>query len=158
MFLRKKKEKTISLDIVMPVNGEAKPISDSRDEVFASGSMGNGVVILPHSNELYSPVDGVVSVVFPTGHAYGLSSDTGVEILLHIGIDTVELEGKGFQSNVKQGQKVKQGQLLGMFDREFIEGSGYDSSIMMVITNHKSVDISYGEFEKGTCIMKSINE
>lgn len=126
---------TSSLAITAPLQGKVIDLSEVKDEVFSSGAMGDGVAIVPIENEVYAPFDGVVEVVFPTGHAIGLKSEEGIEVLIHIGIDTVMLNGKGFSVNVKQGDKVKKGDLLVTFDREWIEKEGYDSSVIFIVTN-----------------------
>ena len=86
-----------------PLSGVAKPLSESPDPVFSQGVMGQGIVIEPDKGELVAPIDGVVSVLFPSKHAVGLISDEGIELLMHIGMDTVSLDGKGFTAEVKQG-------------------------------------------------------
>lgn len=119
----------------MPVIGHAISLDDVNDEVFSSRAMGDGIAIVPTKGILYSPFDGKVEVAFPTGHAFGLKSNTGVEMLLHIGINTVELNGKGFNAKVKVGDSVEKGQILGEFDLEAIKNAGYDPTTMMIFTN-----------------------
>jgi len=119
----------------LPVIGQAISLDDVNDEVFSSRAMGDGIAIVPTKGILYSPFDGKVEAVFPTGHAFGLKSNTGVEMLLHIGINTVELNGKGFNAKVKVGDLVEKGQVLGEFDLEAIQKAGYDPTTMMIFTN-----------------------
>lgn len=119
----------------LPVIGHAISLDDVNDEVFSSRAMGDGIAIVPTKGILYSPFDGKVEVAFPTGHAFGLKSNTGVEMLLHIGINTVELNGKGFNVKVKVGDSVEKGQILGEFDLEAIKNAGYDPTTMMIFTN-----------------------
>ncbi|MEK4974363.1 beta-glucoside-specific PTS transporter subunit IIABC [Niallia sp. FSL R7-0648] len=119
----------------LPVIGHAISLDDVNDEVFSSRAMGDGIAIVPTKGILYSPFDGKVEVAFPTGHAFGLKSNTGVEMLLHIGINTVELNGKGFNAKVKVGDSVEKGQILGEFDLEAIKNAGYDPTTMMIFTN-----------------------
>lgn len=119
-----------------PVKGHVIPVSQVKDEVFASRTMGDGVGIIPVEGKVYAPCDGTIQVVFPTGHAVGISSgDT--EALIHIGINTVELNGKGFTAHVQQGQTVKRGELLVSFDKDFIENNGYDPTVVFIVTEKK---------------------
>ena len=106
-----------------------------KDEAFASGAMGLGAAVVPEEGMVYAPADGEVSLVFDTKHAVGITTEEGVEILLHIGIDTVKLKGRGFTSYVESGDKVKQGDKLVSFDREAIAEDGYDTTIAVLVTN-----------------------
>lgn len=125
-------EKTF--EMACPVKGMVIPVSEVKDEVFASGGMGDGIGITPSDGNVYAPFDGTVEAVFPTGHAVGLSAN-GVEVLIHIGINTVELGGEGFQAKVQQGDCVKKGDLLVAFDKDFIEEKGYDSTVIFIVTD-----------------------
>lgn len=124
-----------TFDVKSPLTGQVKPLSEAVDPVFAQGVMGTGVLVLPSEGELVAPVDGVVSVLFPTKHAIGLVSDDGVELLVHIGMDTVNLEGKGFEAHVKQGDHVKVGDKLISFDIETIKEAGYPVETPVIVTN-----------------------
>lgn len=128
------KEVKNSFEIACPVKGKVIPVSEVKDEVFASKAMGDGVGIIAADGNVYAPFDGTAAVVFPTGHAVGLSAD-GVEMLIHIGINTVELDGKGFEPKVQQGDAVKKGDLLVSFDKAFIEEKGYDSTVVFIVTD-----------------------
>lgn len=133
-------------EIASPVKGQVIPVSEVKDEVFASKGMGDGVGIIASEGKVYAPFDGIIEAVFPTGHAVGVSAN-GVEVLIHIGINTVELDGKGYQAHVKQGDIVKKGDLLVSFDKELIEKAGYDSTVVFVITDMgdgKQLDIKAG--------------
>ena len=121
--------------ITSPLAGEVKELNQATDPVFAQGLMGRGVVIVPSQGELVSPVNGRVTVFFPTKHAIGILSDEGVEILMHIGMDTVNLEGKGFEGYVSQGDKVKVGDKLISFDIDMIKKAGYVTETPVIITN-----------------------
>ena len=121
------------LAIASPAKGQVIPITKVRDEVFASKGMGDGVGIVAEEGKVYAPFDASVEALFPTGHALGLSAN-GVDLLIHIGINTVELNGKGFEAHVAQGDTVKKGDLLVTFDKEMIEQEGYDTTIICVIT------------------------
>ena len=123
------------IELLSPLTGQAKELNQATDPVFAQGVMGQGVLIQPSEGKLLAPVDGTVSVLFPTKHAVGLSSTDGVELLMHIGMDTVNLEGKGFTAHVAQGDSVKAGDLLITFDMEAIQAAGYPTETPVIITN-----------------------
>lgn len=135
-------------ELFSPVNGEAVPLASIKDEVFASGAMGQGAAIIPEDGELRAPSDGEVLMTFPTGHAIGLKTKDGAEVLLHIGMDTVELQGQGFETLVKKGEQIKKGQLLIKFDIALIKQKGYDSTVPMVVTNSKKYH-TIKEIKKG---------
>ena len=121
--------------LVSPLAGQVKPLSQATDPVFSSGVMGQGVVIEPSQGELVSPVNGTVTVLFPTKHAIGIVSEEGVELLMHIGMDTVSLDGKGFEAHVAQGDKVVVGQQLISFDTNVIKEAGLITETPVIITN-----------------------
>ena len=121
--------------LVSPLDGQVKPLSQATDPVFSSGVMGQGVVIEPSPGELVSPVNGTVTVLFPTKHAVGIVSEEGVELLMHIGMDTVSLDGKGFEAHVAQGDKVVVGQQLISFDTNVIKEAGLITETPVIITN-----------------------
>lgn len=121
--------------LVSPLAGQVKPLSQATDPVFSSGVMGQGVVIEPSQGELVSPVNGTVTVLFPTKHAVGIVSEEGVEMLMHIGMDTVSLDGKGFEAHVEQGDKVVVGQQLISFDMDVIKKAGLVTETPVIITN-----------------------
>lgn len=122
-------------EVVSPLAGQVKPLSQATDPVFSSGVMGQGVVIEPSQGELVSPVNGTVTVLFPTKHAVGIVSEEGVEMLMHIGMDTVSLDGKGFEAHVAQGDKVTVGQKLISFDMDVIKKAGLVTETPVIITN-----------------------
>ena len=124
-----------SAEVVSPLAGQVKPLSQATDPVFSSGVMGQGVVIEPRQGELVSPVNGTVTVLFPTKHAVGIVSEEGVEMLMHIGMDTVSLDGKGFVAHVEQGDKVVVGQQLISFDMDVIKKAGLVTETPVIITN-----------------------
>lgn len=121
--------------LASPITGKVIQLSEVTDEVFASGALGKGLAFLPTVGELRAPADGYVRTVFPTGHAVGMETDTGVEILMHIGMDTVELEGRGFEIFVEKDQAVKKGDLLVKFDIALIEAADKAIVTPMVVTN-----------------------
>lgn len=122
-------------EVMSPLTGEVLPIEKAEDEVFASKVMGDGVVILPETTDVYAPFDGTIASLFPTKHAIRLVSDKGAEILIHIGINTVDLNGEGSKAFVKQGDSVTKGDKLSSFDKVAIENAGYSSQTMVIITN-----------------------
>lgn len=124
-----------SAEVVSPLAGQVKPLSQATDPVFSSGVMGQGVVIEPSQGELVSPVNGTVTVLFPTKHAVGIVSEEGIEMLMHIGMDTVSLDGKGFVAYVEQGDKVVVGQQLISFDMDVIKKAGLVTETPVIITN-----------------------
>lgn len=132
-----KTEKIVEKDVEIkaPVNGKAIDLSEVKDEVFAGGALGKGVAIIPEDGRICAPCDGVVSLVYPTGHAIGIQSENGAELLIHIGMDTVTLEGKCFDIKVKQGQAVKAGEILIEADLEGIRSAGLDTTTPIVVTN-----------------------
>lgn len=133
-----KAEKNI---IYSPLQGEVKPISECSDPMFASKAMGDGVVITPTEGLLTSPINGKVSMIFPTKHAIGLEGEDGEEILIHVGIDTVSLDGQPFVILVKEGQEVKVGQDLMHIDLDIIKKAGLSTETPVLITNHKEFEV-----------------
>lgn len=123
------------LNLKSPLTGKVLPLSEVPDPVFSSGAMGKGIAIDPDKGELIAPADGEITTIFPTGHAVGLTTTEGVEILMHIGMDTVELEGAGFETFVKQGDHVKAGDVLVTFDIDQIKTAGYSVITPIVVTN-----------------------
>ena len=131
-------EAKADLTLTSPMAGELVALSDVNDEAFASGTLGPGVAISPAAHAVVvAPCDGKVTVAFPTGHAYGLKSASGVQILIHIGMDTVKLDGKGFTPRVSKGDIVKRGDVLAEVDWDVIREAGYDTITPMVVTNKK---------------------
>lgn len=125
--------------IVAPIEGTIKPVEESSDAAFASGALGKGVVIIPSVGKVYAPVSGTVTVLFPSLHAIGITSDSGVELLIHIGINTVQLEGKGYTAHIKQGDHVDCGQLLVEFDMDYISKEGYFLETPVLVTNYNDL-------------------
>ena len=131
-------EAKADLTLTSPMAGELVALSDVNDEAFASGALGPGVAISPAAHAVVvAPCDGKVTVAYPTGHAYGLKSASGVQILIHIGMDTVKLDGKGFTPRVSKGDIVKRGDVLAEVDWDVIREAGYDTITPMVVTNKK---------------------
>ena len=144
--------------ILNPISGEIEDLTQAHDPAFADGSMGDGFVIEPSSGDVYAPFDGEVTMLFNTKHAIGLTSDKGVQVMIHIGIDTVKLNGKYFESYVKQGAKIKQGQKLLHFNLNEIKKAGYDCSTVVIVTNTKdyqSVELlNAGKNDHGSVTLK----
>ena len=118
-----------------PIVGEVVALSEVNDPVFSSGVMGQGIAVKPSKGVVYAPADAEIAIAFPTGHAYGLKTDNGAEILIHVGIDTVSLNGEGFEAKVSQGDRVRAGDIIGTFDSEVIAANGIDDTTMVIITN-----------------------
>ena len=121
--------------IASPVKGEVKPLSEIADEAFSSEAMGKGVAIVPAEGKVYAPADGNLTTFFKTGHAIGITTNKGAEVLIHVGMDTVKLDGKGFKPVAKEGDTVKKGDLLLEFDIDFIKSQGYTVDTPVIITN-----------------------
>ena len=121
--------------IQSPMHGEVLSLTEVNDETFASQLMGNGIAIVPSSNQVVSPVNGTVESIFRTNHAIGIKSSSGAEVLIHVGLNTVELDGKFFDAKVKTNDKISVGDLLLEFDREAILEAGYDLTTPVIITN-----------------------
>lgn len=125
-----------------PVDGEMIAQEEISDETFASGVLGKGVGINPETGHVYAPFSGTIGAVADSGHAIGLTDQDGREILIHVGIDTVAMEGKGFSPKVKQGDVVKAGQEILSFDREMIKKAGYKDTVIVILTNmDESADV-----------------
>lgn len=146
-----------STKLVSPLDGEVKPLSEIKDEVFSSGAMGEGVAIEPSEGVLHAPADGKIALVFPTGHAVGLNTTDGAEVLMHIGMDTVNLQGKGFKTLVEKGQEVKAGDPLVKFNIKEIKAAGYEVTTPVVVTNSKKYEsvqqVAQGEVKVGQEIL-----
>ncbi len=123
--------------LTSPMTGLVMNLAEINDAAFSSGALGKGLAILPTDGKLYSPVDGEIMTLFKTKHAIGVKSTTGVEILMHVGMDTVKLEGKYFEAKVSQGDHVKKGDILLEFDIDAIKGAGYSMVTPVLITNHE---------------------
>ena len=137
-------------------DGRLMPITDVKDEVFSQKMLGDGYAIKPTDGKIYSPVAGTVTTVFPTKHAIGITTDNNLEILVHLGIDTVELKGEPFEVAVKQGDTVKQDDYLASMNTELITAENYDDTVIVVYTNMdviKSVsDVSAGGTTHGDTV------
>ena len=136
-----------SLIIFSPMDGEVVPLSEVNDPAFSEGLLGQGVAIRPSGNKVSSPVNGTISLMFDTGHAVSLTSDDGIEILIHIGLDTVMLKGQHYTNHVNNGDKVKVGDPLITFDPVGISSEGYDTITPVVVCNpddFKKFDIQTG--------------
>ena len=147
--VEKKEEKQISEKVIKsPMNGTVIPLSEVPDAVFSSEMLGKGFGVEPSEGKAYAPVDGEVTTVFDTKHALGLMSKNGVELLIHIGMDTVKLNGRGFDVKVKAGDQVKAGDLLAEFDMDLIKSEGYPVTTAVVITNTDDCE-AIGEVKTG---------
>jgi len=144
--------------IQTPIVGDVVALENVNDPVFSSGAMGQGIAVKPSQGVVYAPADAEVSIAFPTGHAFGLKTANGAEILIHVGIDTVSMNGEGFEAKVAQGDKVKAGDVLGTFDSNKIAAAGLDDTTMVIVTNtadYTSVTpVASGSVVKGDAIIE----
>lgn len=141
-----------SEEIVAPIKGQIVSLKDVKDEVFSSGAMGDGLAIEPKEGKVYAPVDGVITTFFPTKHAIGISSNSGAEILIHVGMDTVSMDGKGFVAKKAQGDTVKKGELLLEFDINEIKATGHPVTTPIIVTNSKDyTDLIQTEEKEVNC-------
>lgn len=130
------------VDLVAPLAGSVVPMAEVKDAVFASGALGKGVAIVPTSGEVRSPADGVVATTFATKHAIAITTDSGVEVLIHVGLDTVKLDGKHFETLVTKGERVTAGQLLIKADLDAIRAGGYDTTTPIVVLNSQRFEVN----------------
>ena len=144
--------------LVTPIVGDVVALADVNDPVFSSGAMGQGIAVKPSQGVVYAPADAEVSIAFPTGHAFGLKTTDGAEVLIHVGIDTVTMNGEGFEAKVAQGDKVKAGDILGTFDSNKIAAAGLDDTTMVIVTNtadYASVaPVATGSVAKGDAVIE----
>ena len=144
--------------LVTPIVGDVAALADVNDPVFSSGAMGQGIAVKPSQGVVYAPADAEVSIAFPTGHAFGLKTTDGAEVLIHVGIDTVTMNGEGFEAKVAQGDKVKAGDVLGTFDSNKIAAAGLDDTTMVIVTNtadYASVaPVATGSVAKGDAVIE----
>lgn len=138
-------------EIYSPINGRITDIENVNDEMFSMRILGDGVALIPHENEFYSPMDGEVVMIFDTQHAIGIRGDDGTELLIHIGIDTVNLKGVPFDTRVKVGDCIRQGDLLTIIDWGYIRSKGMDVIVPIIVTNRsiaietQEMDVSVGD-------------
>ena len=144
--------------LVTPIVGDVVALADVNDPVFSSGAMGQGIAVKPSQGVVYAPADAEVSIAFATGHAFGLKTTNGTEVLIHVGIDTVTMNGEGFEQKVAQGDKVKAGDILGTFDSNKIAAAGLDDTTMVIVTNtadYASVaPVATGSVAKGDAVIE----
>lgn len=141
-FKKDKKEETGPLEkinLYSPVNGKVIPVSEVEDPVFSQKMMGDGYAVIPSDGNVYSPVEGEILSVFPTKHAIGIQLADGLEILVHMGLDTVELNGKPFETHVKEGDKVTAETLIATCDLDVLAEAGKNNAMVVVITNMDKV-------------------
>jgi len=144
-------------ELYAPMKGEVLDVSKSADPAFASKAMGEGVAINPSEGVIYAPADGTISLIFPTKHAMGITLNSGVELLIHAGIDTVKMEGKGFETFVETGVKVKKGDKLLSFDMDLVKEKGYQTQTMFLVADAKGKEVEVIEAtnaDNDTKIMK----
>ncbi|MBC2581609.1 glucose PTS transporter subunit IIA [Clostridium sp. DJ247] len=146
-----KTSKKVSVELTSPIKGEIIKLEDTPDQVFAEKILGDGFAVNPQDNKVYAPVDGVIELLFPTKHAIALKTDHGIEILIHVGIETVRLNGDGFTAHVKQGHKVNKGDLLISFDEEILRKKAKSIISPIVVTNMNLVSDIAVKFGKKDC-------
>lgn len=146
------------MDIGSPVKGKVLKLESIKDDAFASGVLGKGAAVLPEEGNVFAPANGVVSTLFPTLHALGMETEEGVEILIHIGLDTVQLNGEGFEAMVKEGDRVQKGQLLIKFDKDFIEEKGFCLETPVIVTNSDDylgvIEVAGNQINPGENLLK----
>ncbi|WP_208586892.1 PTS sugar transporter subunit IIA [Gracilibacillus suaedae] len=136
------KKKEANTDLIAPLTGKLLPLEQVPDQVFSQKMMGDGIAIEPTGDQVVSPIDGEVVDVFKTKHAINLKTDGGAEILVHMGLETVELDGKGFDIQVENGQKVRKGDLLATFDIDAVAGEGYKTVTPIILLNGEDFALS----------------
>lgn len=135
-----KKKENLEVELFAPIDGEVIPLEEVPDPVFAEKMMGDGIAIKPANGKVVSPVDGDIVQVFPTKHAVGIKTSNGAEILIHIGLETVALDGEGFTTHVKEGDKVKKGDALVDVDFSIVEEKAASTVTPMIITNANEME------------------
>lgn len=156
-FLKKNQSEPIPLNALVAVaDGKSIPLEEVPDEVFSQKIMGDGIAIELQGNTIVAPANGKITMIFNTFHAFGMILDNNMEILVHIGIDTVELNGKGFKKLVKKNDYVKAGTPIILIDKNYVEKSGYNTVTMMIVTNSDEFKFhmsEYGYVQKGKSVV-----
>lgn len=150
MLGRFKKDKKAN-DIYAVAAGKVIPITEVKDEMFSEKLMGDGYAILPAEGEIFAPINGTIKSIFPTKHAVGIETEDGLEVLLHMGVDTVELQGEPFEVFVKENQKITKGDKIAKADLSKIEKAGKASDLIVVFTNQEAVG-EYKLIKSGECV------
>ena len=146
-------------EFVAVADGRSMALEDVKDGVFSEKVIGDGVAFLPENGQIVAPCSGKLTAVYDTGHAYGIQRTDGVEVLIHIGLETVSLNGKGFQARVIQGQEIRQGELLCVIDRDYLKSTGVRLDTMMIFPGFDSKKLKlspYGAVTRGETVVASI--
>lgn len=154
------KKKDDGIVLAAPIKGKAVSLSEVSDPTFNSGMLGKGIAIIPSEGKVYAPVDGEVGMVFDTLHAISMTSADGVEVLIHIGLDTVQMKGEGFEAHVQAGAQVKTGDLLISMDLDKIKAAGYDTISPVIICNTDDYadvqETANGDVQPGDSVIKIV--
>lgn len=148
-------------DIISPLNGSTVPLENVPDEVFSQKILGDGIAVIPTDGKIYSPVDGIISSIAETFHAYGFRSDDGHEILVHFGLETVSLKGEGFTSHVKVGDRVKKGDLVAEVDLQLLRQHNINTLTPVLVcdgADDLEMNVHHGQVKKGQSVLISLRE
>jgi len=157
MFQFLKKKGNDGIVIAAPMKGKAVALSEVNDPTFSEGLLGKGIAIIPSEGKVYAPVDGEIGLVFDTRHAVSMTGDEGMEVLIHVGLDTVNLKGEGYEAHVSAGDKVKKGDLLLSVDLDKVKEAGYDTITPVIICNTDDyadvVAVAEGDVVEGDAVI-----
>ena len=152
LFKKKEKEQK---KVYAPVAGKVVSLQEVPDDAFANEMFGKGFAVIPENGDIYAPISGkIIAIQEPSLHAYGIVGEDGTEIMLHVGIDTVEMNGEGFETYVKTGDQIKAGDKLGKFDLDLVKEKGYETHVMVIFCNSETLELG----EKNVSEVKDLGE